>query len=297
MPDSRWLKPTLHLLLLAGLLGCVGATLAFRNYVENSPGFCRTCHEIAPEIEVWAKAQHRELRCQQCHHGTLEDGLRVLTLYVSTGDPEGERQSHAPIQLESCAGCHASHDDRWPSIANSAGHQRHLDKDEIACTDCHGQEMHFDRPARATCQSCHPGHDTGVGVHDASHCVACHDFLGEGETIRPTRASCLACHERRDRPIVVKPDAPMQFICAACHRPHATGKNAMVPCTECHRSQDLVGLHTLDAHDECGNCHEPHNWSATRKACRACHDGMESHHPEERCVHCHTFSKGAGSIR
>jgi len=280
------------------VLGCIGATLAFRDYVEKSPAFCRTCHEIAPEIELWSEGHHRELRCQQCHHSDLEDGLRVLTLYVASKEgepnPASEKTSHAPIELKSCAGCHASHDDRWPSIANSAGHRLHLEQKAIDCTECHGREMHFDRPARSTCQGCHPGHDAG-GVHDPSHCLACHDFLGSGETIRPTRESCLACHRRQDRPVVVKADAPMQFNCAACHRPHLP-EAATLPCSECHRKQDLVGLHTLATHQDCAGCHQPHNWQATRQACRACHEGMESHHPEERCVHCHTFSKGAGSI-
>lgn len=283
---ARSIRIAVQVVLAAVILALTGAFVSFKHYVEHSPRFCQTCHDVAPEIAVWMESEHRQVRCQQCHHSELEDGLRILEVYVAGGNTEPR---HAPVDVHSCAKCHASHDPRWPAIANSAGHRIHTEKAHLPCTACHGKQMHFDRPARQTCETCHVGVTTGAS-HAANHCLACHNFLTTEDTIRPQRSDCLRCHRNQDRPVVIDPTAPMQFSCAACHRPHDTNK--LIACTDCHHPDDLAGLHSLHAqrgHVKCPSCHQPHNWVSRRAECYACHPETRSHHPEKSCTGCHRF--------
>lgn len=272
----------------AGALAVVGGLARFRDYAETDPRFCNSCHEVAPEIAIWTESEHRAIRCQQCHHNTMEDGLRILRVYVSGSPPAA---THAPVSVESCAACHKSHDRRWPSIAESTGHRIHVDEARLACTTCHGRQMHFDRPARQSCLDCHA--DRGEGsTHEDVHCLACHNFVSSAEVIRPTRRDCLGCHANRERPIRVSETAPMQLACHACHRPHS---DELVPCSQCHRQRDLAGLHALAGHADCLTCHEAHEWTTTREQCARCHEGLASHHVGEACAGCHSFEAGLGT--
>ncbi len=285
---SPAIRVALQLFLALGVLATAVAFVGFRGYVETSPRFCQTCHVIAAEVAIWTESEHRNVRCQQCHHQRLEDGLRILMAYVSG---EAAVTGHGKVNVGSCAGCHSSHDERWPSIADSVGHRVH-GKAGLVCTACHGQQMHFYRPARATCLTCHKDKSAG-SAHEEAHCLACHNFLSTDEVILPSRRDCLRCHEALERPIVVAQAAPMQFVCYACHRPHAgTG---VIACAECHKNRELVGLHRKPGHATCDSCHRQHDWVATRRACFACHANLESHHPEQPCWSCHSFEAGLGT--
>lgn len=284
----RALRIAAQLALLAFSFTAVVGFVSFRRYVEASPRFCQTCHQVAPEIALWMESEHRNVRCQQCHHQTLRDGVRILAAYVSGGSTE----THAPVDVHSCAGCHASHDTRWPTIAGSIGHTVHAERAGLACTICHGREMHFERPARATCERCHAGMTVG-SAHEPQHCLACHDFLSREEAVRPQRADCLRCHRSQDRPIVIPATAPMQFTCSACHRPHS--EQGIVACTDCHPARALAGLHGEAGHADCRACHSPHGWKASKEQCFACHQGLHGHYPDKACSQCHSFEAGLGT--
>ena len=107
--------------LLALALGAVVAFVSFKQYVEQSPRFCHTCHEIAPEVTVWMESERRDVRCQQCHHQTLQDGMHILQVYLAGRMPD---RKHAEVDVKSCGRCHATHDERWPSIADSIDTKR-----------------------------------------------------------------------------------------------------------------------------------------------------------------------------
>jgi hypothetical protein len=280
---------TVQILLAVAAFAAVAGFVSFRRYVEESPRFCQTCHNVAPEIALWMESEHRQVRCQQCHHQTMEDGLRILQVFVGGGMPN---EPHAPVQVTSCAACHASHDQSWPSIANSAGHEVHTHREKLPCTDCHGAEMHFDRPARATCLGCHEDMTVGT-AHEQRHCLACHNFLSTESVIRPQRQDCLRCHRNQDKPVIVSSTAPMQFACSACHRPHTAA--GVVSCSDCHKAKELTGLHELAPHRNCPDCHTQHEWMSTPEQCFACHEGLFSHHPEQTCRRCHSFEAPLGS--
>ncbi len=284
-----WKKPkrvAALVLFVGGALGVAAAMHGFQSYVRDSPRFCQSCHDVSPEIAVWVESKHREVRCQRCHHNTVEEGLHTLFVFISGGEMDGD---HAKVDVQSCAGCHASHDSRWPSIANSRGHLIHADNEKIVCTRCHGQEMHFDRPPRKTCLECHEGQALS-GKHGSEHCLACHNFLTTDAVIKPQRSDCLHCHKNNERPIVIDATAPMQLQCSACHRPHS--KEKLVSCQSCHPQTELVGLHNLREHQKCSSCHAAHEWTSTKEQCFACHPDARSHHPNSPCGRCHSFAKG-----
>lgn len=232
---------------------------------------------------MWLESEHRNVRCQGCHHATVEEGLEILWVYLLGRMPDVE---HAEVEVRSCTRCHLDHDPRWPEVANSSGHRTHTTPEGLTCTDCHGQQMHFGEPPRDVCLACHEGKDAGAG-HEPSHCLACHNFLSQDEPLRPGERACLRCHEKQDRPIRIDPATPMHFVCAGCHEPHAGGR--IVSCDDCHRPSEICGLHDLRGHRTCVDCHEPHLWTSRDRHCLACHDGFARHHPEKRCARCHSF--------
>ncbi len=283
---ARPLRIASGVLFVASALGVGGSVVRLRRYVQESPRFCETCHEVSPEIAVWVESKHRTVRCQSCHHNTLSDGLRILMATVS-GEVEDIR--HAEVDLTSCAGCHTSHDARWPDIASSRGHLIHANQEAIACTRCHGAQMHFDQPPREGCIECHVGHALGDS-HGDRHCLACHNFLTTEDVIKPTRSDCMQCHRHNERPVLIPADAPMQLRCSACHQPHRDQK--IVPCAACHASPELVGSHHVPGHAKCGDCHTAHSWTSTRAQCLHCHRVGPAHHKEQACTRCHAFKKG-----
>jgi len=148
--------------------------------------------------------------------------------------------------------------------------------------------MHFRQPARESCRRCHADQSVG-SAHEEAHCLACHDFLSTLPIIKPRRRDCLRCHQRNARPIVLSPTAPMQFTCSGCHHPHRPDEP--VACAQCHKPDDLAGLHNEPAHQPCSSCHAAHDWKSTRRHCLQCHSERYAHHPEadKRCSDCHGF--------
>ena len=276
-----------QLIFALGAIAILGSYLGIRRYTNESPRFCESCHEVAPEVGIWLESEHRDINCQACHHSTIKEGLEILWVYLLGEMPDIR---HAEVSVRSCASCHASHDRRWPEVANSSGHRAHTTVEGLNCTDCHGQQMHFGQPAREICLQCHEGKDTGA-AHEPSHCLACHNYLSTDDKLLPRTRDCMRCHAKQDRPIRLPPTAPMHFVCSGCHEPHADGRIA--PCADCHSSSELCGLHDHDDHQQCGDCHEPHEWTSRRRHCLDCHADLVDHRPERKCKDCHGFGNEA----
>jgi hypothetical protein len=290
-PREAPLAFAVYLVFGLAAVAVIGGLLGVRRYTNHSSRFCESCHEVAPEARIWLESEHQDISCQECHHATVREGLAILSVYLLGQMPDVE---HAAVRVRSCAGCHASHDRRWPEVANSIGHRSHAQPAGLHCTDCHGQEMHFGETPRPVCMSCHEGRDTGP-AHEPMHCLACHDFMSTSDELRPRSRECMSCHAKQDRPILMPPTAPMHFVCAGCHEPHAAGRIA--PCSDCHGPRELRGGHEHPDHQLCADCHEPHEWTSQQRHCSGCHKDLYSHHPEKRCESCHRFDTGASKSR
>jgi hypothetical protein len=265
-----------------------------KRYVDSDPGLCAHCHRASPEFALWSQGSHRGVACQRCHHATAEDGLAMLRAFLSGKSPDGTKP-HARVEVGACASCHLSHDPQWPQIEGSRGHRIHVDAKKIACVACHANAMHGFQPVVATCKGCHGEHAVRAAGMQELHCFACHNFLSSDAGLRPTRRDCLRCHRAEGvLPARFADDAPMQFECGSCHKPHAkSAAEERVACDSCHRQIERAGLHALAEHRDCSRCHAAHVWRTAKKGCERCHGAAASHARTRACVACHSFA-GAG---
>ena len=278
------------LLVLGGAYGAA----RLKRYVDTDPGLCAQCHRSSPEFALWTKGSHRSVACQRCHHATPAEGLAMLRAFLAGKSPDGSKP-HARVEVGACAACHLSHDRQWPQIEASRGHQIHALQAKIECVRCHAAGVHGFEPAVSSCKGCHGEHLVRASGMQQLHCFACHNFLSPDPGLRPTRRDCLRCHRAEGvSPARFADDAPMQLDCGSCHKPHAkTAGEERVACTTCHRQVARAGLHALQAHGRCGDCHQAHLWRTEEKTCLGCHVRAPVHARQRACAACHGFA-GAG---
>jgi hypothetical protein len=287
-------RPSISSLVLAA--GLLLSALAFlgavriKRFVDEDPRLCAQCHRASPEFALWNQGSHRGVACQKCHHSTSEQGLAMLRAFLA-GKPASGRETHAQVEVGTCASCHLSHDPHWPQVGGSRGHRIHFEEKKIACVTCHASGVHGFEPASASCRSCHGQHTVRESGMQKLHCFACHDFLSRDAGLRPTRRDCLRCH--RDEgvsPARFADDAPMQFACGACHKPHARPPSPEhVACSTCHQQMGRAGLHARADHASCRDCHRAHLWRATAGDCLQCHAQATLHAGGKACTACHAF--------
>ena len=280
---------------LVALGGAFGAA-RLRRFVDEDPALCAQCHRASPEFAMWNKGSHRGVACQRCHHTTAEQGVAMLRAFLAGASPDG-RKPHAVVEVGACAACHLSHDPQWPQIAGSRGHKLHALEKKIECVRCHAAGVHGFEPVLAACAGCHGEHAVRPGGMQRLHCFACHDFLSSDPGLRPTRRDCLRCHRAAGVAAArFADDAPMQFDCGRCHKPHARTKAAeLVACAACHGDVARAGLHDRAAHHECKTCHVAHLWRASEQECARCHARAGGHARGAACARCHSFAGAPAS--
>jgi hypothetical protein len=299
---KRFFRPLILYLLIPALLVAITASyVSFVDFVERDPGFCAQCHETRSEYTLWTKSEHRNIVCQECHHQSRREGLEVLFRFVARGEQvkgAGETDKfHSPqVPINACARCHVRHDKNWPQIDRSEGHRVHVEKGGVSCMRCHARSIHKFAGAIDACAECHEARALQTSGMERLHCVACHNFLTQEETIKPARRICLECHQSSGILHRAFPEnAPMAtFACWACHRPHKDEHAEDVACTTCHDQMERQGLHRRPEHADCIRCHEAHGWVTARKQCTACHRPMVSHFAHKACWSCHSFKLEEG---
>ena len=234
------------------------------DYVMNNPTFCRSCHTMEPAWDRWQTSEHRKVSCHNCHEANVIASARqVITFVVRQPHRVGK---HAVVPKEVCARCHESGDPKWRQVATTAGHVVHAEQRNIQCVVCHAPSIHRFRPPVAVCGTCHVAQTRGERVVKIramadQHCTDCHQFLRPDSPLRPVRQTCLGCHQAIPKQAGLWPkDAPMQFACGACHRPHEQAQPVVV-CTKCHERPraDMHPASTLTT-TPCTTCHIPHKW-------------------------------------
>ena len=276
----------------SGLLLAVG----YRgyDYVEHDPRFCQSCHLMERPYARWETSVHREVGCHACHVQSTAESLRQLYLYVTLRPTTVSH--HAVVDFTRCGACHLSRDPRWKQVADTAGHKVHFAQLGFQCVACHSRGVHnFVRPTDS-CSECHTAQAAGDGAMGSVHCTACHDFLATDHALADLRRSdCLACHDQMQVGHEhFDPQAPMQFPCQQCHRPHERILPSVADCQHCHHVHDF-GLHAVPFHADCKSCHQPHLWRVDARAtCERCHgDRHDGHYPDLPCAGCHDFQRSA----
>ena len=293
-------RPLFSAVLVVGAVSIAALAIAavgrFKTYVDEDPGLCAQCHRASPEFALWTRGSHRSVACQRCHHSTRQQQLAMLKAFLAGRSPADHRE-HATVQVGACAACHLSHDANWPQVGGSRGHEVHVQQQKIACVTCHAAGVHGFEPVVTACRGCHGEHSVREAGMGKLHCFACHDFLSKDPGLRPTRRDCLRCHRAEGvLPARFSDDAPMQFDCGECHKPHARPpQGEHVACQTCHAGMARAGLHGWRGHGDCAACHKAHTWRPTREDCLRCHprgDGSRCGHAQAQgraCASCHGF--------
>jgi hypothetical protein len=311
------LKAKLIIAVLSLVIVVGGGVIAFKFYdfTQNNPKFCVSCHLMQPAFDKWSQSVHNKVNCHDCHHLSIADQNKLLVTFVLKR-PESVPPRHGEVIVpwKYCVKCHWEKEDKFsgaPLINNSTMHAKHYFMEQIECSKCHGYKVHEFRPEARFCVKCHQGKEVhGTGMENLA-CLNCH--TDRTADLRPGRAKCLYCHgDEADRDKLVaggtldvthyKPseqkvkaaikinvpkDAPMQFNCYQCHKPHTKVRPDWGDCLNCHRNITKVGKHNIHINVlgmECQQCHKPHAWTVTEKSAR------------KDCVLCHEYRKPSDFI-
>ncbi len=300
-------KIIIALLLLVILVGGGVVAFKFYDFTQNNPKFCISCHLMKPAFEAWEKSEHAGINCHDCHHLSIPEQNRLLVNFILKR-PKSVPPRHGKIIVpwKYCISCHWEKDERYPEakkINNSRMHARHYFMEQVECSKCHGYILHRFTPEERFCLRCHQGKEVhGEGMAKLA-CLNCH--TDRTVDLRPGRKKCLFCHgspavrkeliaegtldvsHYQPEPgviekavkIEVPKDAPMQFYCYECHKPHTKVRPDYGTCMSCHGQIINVGRHRSHVQTmglECTTCHTPHSWRVTRKeaekTCTQCHD-------------------------
>jgi nitrate reductase cytochrome c-type subunit len=311
----QWLKEGMTLkskIIIAVLLLIIivgGGVVAFKFYdfTQNNPKFCVSCHLMKPAFDAWAESEHKGINCHECHHLSIaEQNQLLITFVLHRPKSVPPRHGKTIVPWKFCIKCHWEKDERYPKAAminNSAGHAKHYFMEQIECSQCHGYIVHKFTAEERFCLKCHKGKVVhGTGMENLA-CLNCH--TDRTQDLRPSRKKCLYCHGdesvrkeliadatvdvkhylpneatiKRAIKINVPKDAPMQFFCYECHKPHSKVRPTYGTCLSCHEQIVNVGKHKIHIEVvgvQCVQCHTPHSWKITRndakQKCTTCHE-------------------------
>lgn len=306
------LKAKLLILSLGAIIVLGGGYVAysFYDFTQNNPRFCVSCHLMQPAYDSWAKSEHKSLNCHDCHHLSIpEQNMLLINFVLHRPNSVPERHGKIIVSSKTCNECHT--EGAAKRINRSLFHAKHVYMEQLECTECHGEVkpdksgLHRFLPTEKFCTKCHTEkvvHGEGMG---GLACLNCH--TDRTKDLRPGRRKCLFCHSADNsirkqliedgtmdvrfftpNPAVVKKaikithsdQAPMQFYCYECHKPHTPGgvRPKTEACLKCHASVRNVGKHKihLNMDMQCKDCHKPHLWKVTeasaKKDCIQCHE-------------------------
>ncbi len=310
----KWLERDMPLkgkiiiaVLLLGIFSGIGyASFRFYDFTQNNPNFCVSCHLMKPAFETWEASVHQQINCHECHHLAVDEMNQLLISFVFHRPTEvPDRHGKIIVPWKYCIECHWQINEQYPNathINKSRLHAKHYFMEQIECSKCHGYITHEFVPEARFCIKCHQGKVVhGMGMEEIA-CLNCH--TDRTPDLRPGRNKCLYCHgDDKVRQMMIeggtldvthyKPpeetvkqaikidipaDAPMQFQCYLCHKPHEAVRPDWGNCLNCHRNIFEVGKHNLHVQMmglQCSQCHEPHSWRVTearaKKVCVECH--------------------------
>ncbi|AIY89156.1 cytochrome c3 family protein [Geoglobus acetivorans] len=273
-------------LIVAGIIVAAEGYNTFM-FIEKDPRFCKTCHLMEEAWNKWNQSPHQGITCHECHEASIQDNMRLLVTYFTLQPEEVSDDVHVVIPNEKCENCHFQKSEKWPYVADTAGHKYHLENAKANCIDCHGGRVHKFVPDNSECKKCHSDISMKVPQMDF-HCTNCHNFLADvktnGENILPTSQDCKKCHKDRDIILALPEGAHSESECSNCHQPHITAEP--FSCQTCH-SLPNKPIHKYHADKDCKSCHVPHKNIDVRTVCETCHTDRKDHYPTLKCTTCH----------
>lgn len=299
------------ILITAIVIIAVGGFAAYKvnYYFENNPGSCTLCHVHDNAQQAWSRSRHSGVNCHQCHQSSKREQIEQAFKFAFFGQKTvSPRHGRVIVPWKLCAGCHWEKNPKYPKatlINTSRFHAKHMFMEQIECSKCHGYITHEFVPHPRFCIKCHKDREVhGAGMEELP-CFNCH--TDRTKDLKPAREKCLFCHGpesvkkelmaggtidvRKYQPseatvkkaikIKAPSDAPMQFYCYECHKPHVKGKvkPSWSDCLKCHANIPSNGKHETHIKAvgmQCRDCHKQHIWRVTeeiaKKECIKCHE-------------------------
>ncbi|MFZ7943829.1 cytochrome c3 family protein [Neobacillus sp. 19] len=188
-PVNRWK------LLFASLVGCIvvfGGGYGVLS-LTNSPSFCASCHEMAPEYSTYTASAHNNITCVQCH---IKPGfVNMVThkmksmkevYYHVTGVPKQIVQTEdEAISNENCLQCHSKNRLVTASGDLKVNHKGHIEEG-VPCISCHAGVVHAKIVARGINTEEVRGHYTEETAQK----------LMEKKYMAPNMGTCIDCHDK-----------------------------------------------------------------------------------------------------
>ncbi len=188
-PVTRWKA------LFVGLIGSIvifGGGYGVISFT-NSPSFCSSCHEMAPEVTTFRASAHSEITCVQCH---IKPGFvnmithKVISLkevyHHVMGIPEQIVQTeHEAVSDENCLQCHSKNRLVTASKDLIVNHKGHIEEG-VPCISCHSGVAHAKIAAR--------GINTEEVRGNWTDEVA--QQMMEQKYLAPNMGTCIDCHDK-----------------------------------------------------------------------------------------------------
>lgn len=303
-------KIIIAILFLALVIGGGIVAFKFYDFTQNNPKFCVSCHLMQPAFDAWASSEHKDINCHDCHHLTIPEQNKLLISFVlHRPSTVPERHGKIIVPWKYCIQCHWEQEGKHENaklINRSRLHAKHVFMEKIECVQCHGYITHKFTAEERFCLKCHKGKEVhGTGMEKLA-CLNCH--TDRTADLRPGPNKCLFCHGGENvrkeliadgsldvthytpgekiiakaTKIVRPANAPMQFNCYECHKPHSSSRPDWGNCLSCHEVILNVGKHATHVQVmgmKCKQCHKPHSWRVTpeqaKKDCVSCHEYKE----------------------
>jgi nitrate/TMAO reductase-like tetraheme cytochrome c subunit len=279
------------LLFVAAIIVTIVAGSAFIQ-ATSQPGFCVSCHVMAPYFDAWRSSTHNQITCVTCHvppgvEGTLKHKFMALSMVANYVTGLYKRSKPwAEIDDASClrGGCHETR--LLKGTVNFKGvlfdHTPHLVQPrrdrQLRCTSCHAQIVQGEHISvtEGTCFLCHFKPDSSGRMTDLARCTHCH-HPPTGAAARFDHSSVLA----------------RGVNCVNCHSTAVSGDGYVPPerCSSCHAQVEHIQrygdrefvhrMHVTEHKVECLQCHiairHGQNVAVEKdpsRQCAACHGAL-----------------------
>ena len=322
------LSPKAKVIIAIAALGFViiMGTTAYKinHYFEHDPNACFACHVHDEANKQWARSEHANINCHECHHASKKDQVVQMYRFAFLGQRTvNPRHGEVIVPRTLCLRCHWEKDEKYPAapdISKSRYHAKHVFNEKIECTKCHGYRTHKFSMEERYCLTCHKNkelrpHDAVAQAKDAKGteaclpmgtlpCFNCH--TDRTKNLMPGRKKCLFCHGSEsvrkellsDATIDVRHFQPKQETIQKAIKIQVSADAAMqFNCYECHNPHiqarpDWANC-TVKCHANVPNTGKHDIHLQMNLTCKDCHKPhiwkVSPAQAKKDCVSCHEF--------
>jgi cytochrome c-type protein NapC len=163
------------------------------NSYTNSPSFCASCHELAPEYMTYRESSHNQISCVQCHEKpgliNIIQGKKDLLHDVYTHFKNKPKQiletNKLAVSNENCLQCHSKNRLVTASGDLKVNHKGHIEKG-IPCITCHAGVAHSKIAERTINIQQNLKYWTKVNTVK----------LIKDQYVKPNMGTCIDCHNK-----------------------------------------------------------------------------------------------------